>query len=128
MKSKYFMRLKVQKKLTAEEMVSGWEQMTSKERFDFLERIMEFGLFRIKADFLIETAYKNSSDKEGKYKANGNYEKYKDAVAFSNSTTMYASKHRGYLEGFFPNKREYKLLADSGQYFKKMGNVSFERV
>jgi hypothetical protein len=124
MKLKKYRKLKVQRKISGNELLVAYRAITDhQERFMLLQSIISFDLFDINADFLIKTAKKE----DDKYIPNGNYKKYKDDNFYTNGYSGYSTKYVGLLTGISDEIFRYKYKADSGEIFTNIYISSINR-
>lgn len=124
-KLKEYRKLKNQKKLTEKEVFEIYESITStKEMILFVNSILNFQTFKIKAEFLIKTATKNGE----KYKTNGNYEKYEKENFYTNGHNGYSTKKIGYLKLIKSEILKYKFQDEDSENFDMIKVIEFQKI
>jgi hypothetical protein len=122
LKLKEYKKLKNQKKLSEIDILKIYKNINdSNEQILFLNSILNFDIFKIKAEFLIKTANKINDI----YIKNGNYEKYKEKKAYTNNKYRYSVKKIGYLKLIKSEIFEYKFKDENNENFQMINVLEF---
>jgi len=129
MKLKMYRKLKIQKKLTEEEILEAYKKSyETNEDTLLLNIILSLGIFRVKASFLTVIGNYNRTEKEVKiYKHNGlSYDK--DEKIYYDERRAYKIAYEGYVKDINAEYFNYSVLADNGLRYKKITKVFFEKI